>query len=110
VLLERGARAVAIASSEGTHLIARDPVRAEIHAKRIAVAAMDATGAGDAFIAAMAVSLAENASFETALRFANAAAALKTTRPLAQAGLPTRAEVDAFIGGSPRKTHVGTAS
>jgi ribokinase len=107
VLLDRGARAVAIASPEGTHLLAREPARLELHAKRIAVATVDATGAGDAFLAAVAVVLAEGGSFEVALRFANATAALKTTKSGAQLGLPTRADVDAFIASSLRTTHVG---
>jgi ribokinase len=71
--------------------------RISLDAHRIPVASVDATGAGDAFMAAFAVSLAETGSLETALRFANSAAALKTTKPGAQPGLPTRAEVDAFV-------------
>jgi ribokinase len=60
------------------------------------VNSVDATGAGDAFTAALAVALAESRSLVDAGWFACAAAALKTTRVGAQAGLPHRAEVDRF--------------
>ena len=55
-------------------------------------------GAGDAYAAAFAVALAEGRSLPAAARFANAAAALKTTRLGAQAGLPHRQEVLALAG------------
>ena len=57
----------------------------------------DATAAGDTFNGALAVALAEGQTMEQALRFANAAAAISVTRLGAQASIPTRAEVDAFL-------------
>jgi ribokinase len=63
---------------------------------RIHVRSVDATGAGDAYAAAFAVALAEGQPLATAGQFANAAAALKTTRVGAQAGLPHRATVVAL--------------
>jgi ribokinase len=60
------------------------------------VTAVDPTGAGDVFVAALAVSLAEGRSLRDAVFWANAGAALSVTRPGTQTAAPTRAEVDAF--------------
>lgn len=62
-----------------------------------AVDARDTTAAGDTFNGALAVALAEGMPLDSSLRFANAAAALSVTRLGAQASIPTRAEVDAFL-------------
>lgn len=62
-----------------------------------AVEARDTTAAGDTFNGALAVALAEGMALERALEFANAAAALSVTRLGAQASIPTRAEVNAFL-------------
>ena len=59
--------------------------------------AVDPTGAGDAFAAALAVRLAEQASLEEAATFANAAGALACTVRGAQPSLPTREEVEALL-------------
>ncbi|MEJ6788992.1 ribokinase [Brevundimonas sp. BR2-1] len=64
------------------------------------VRAVDATGAGDAFVGAICVALLEGMEAEAALRFACAAGALAATRPGAQPSLPTRAEVEAIITAS----------
>ena len=61
------------------------------------VQAVDSTAAGDTFNAALAVSLAEGAEIEVALRFANAAAAISVTRAGAQTSAPSRTEVDAML-------------
>jgi len=61
------------------------------------VRAVDATGAGDAFVGAICVALLEGMSDEAALRFACAAGALAATRPGAQPSLPTRAEVETIL-------------
>jgi len=61
------------------------------------VTPVDTVGAGDAFNAGLAVALAEGASLEQAAHFAAAVAGLAVTRPGAQPGMPTRAEVDAFL-------------
>lgn len=58
------------------------------------VEAVDSTGAGDAFVAALTVALLEGQPPEAALRFACAAGALTATRAGAQPSLPRRAEVD----------------
>ncbi len=62
------------------------------------VKAVDATGAGDAFVGAICVALLEGMPAQEALRFACAAGALAATRPGAQPSLPTRAEVESLIG------------
>lgn len=59
------------------------------------VDAVDTTGAGDTFNAALAVALAEGQSLSDSIRFANRAASLSVTKFGAQGGMPTRAEVEA---------------
>lgn len=61
------------------------------------VRAVDSTAAGDTFNAALAVSLAEGAELEHALRFANAAAAISVTRAGAQTSAPSRADVESLL-------------
>ncbi|MGK4585715.1 ribokinase [Kitasatospora sp. HPMI-4] len=61
------------------------------------VDAVDTVGAGDAFCAALTLALAAHTPPATALRRACAAGSLATTRPGAQAALPTRAEVDRLL-------------
>lgn len=63
----------------------------------IAVAAVDATAAGDAFCGTLAASLASGVSIEDALRRANAAGAIAVTRAGALPSLPTCGEVDALL-------------
>ena len=59
-----------------------------------AVDAVDTTGAGDTFTAALTVALVENRPTQEALQFACAAGALATTRMGAQPALPSRADLD----------------
>jgi len=61
------------------------------------VTAVDAVGAGDAFVGAIAVALLEGMEPDAALNFACAAGALAATRPGAQPSLGTRAEVEALM-------------
>ena len=58
-----------------------------------AVCAVDATGAGDTFTAALTVALVEGQAPEEALRFACAAGAAAAMKMGAQPSLPTREEV-----------------
>lgn len=60
------------------------------------VQAVDTTGAGDAFCAALAVALAEGRELEAAVRWANRAGAAACRRPGTSAAMPTRAEVEAL--------------
>lgn len=59
--------------------------------------AVDTLGAGDTFHGAFALALAEGRDEAEALRFANAAAALKCARTGGRAGIPKRSEVERFI-------------
>ena len=63
------------------------------------VAVVDTLGAGDVFHGAFAHALASGATEEAAIRYAQAAAALKCTKPGGRAGIPTAAEVISFMGG-----------
>jgi ribokinase len=94
-LLERGASAVILKLGDNGCLYVDREV--SIHSPGFSVEARDATAAGDTFNAALAVALTEGRELESALRFANAAAAISVTRMGAQASIPTRAEVDAFL-------------
>lgn len=62
------------------------------------VTAVDATGAGDAFVGAITVALVEGMDAHAALTFACAAGALAATRAGAQPSLPDRSEVDRVLG------------
>ncbi len=62
-----------------------------------AIHAVDTVGAGDALHGAFALALAEGRREAEGLRFAAAVAGLKCTRMGGSVGLPTRAEVEAFI-------------
>ena len=61
------------------------------------VEAVDSTGAGDSFCAAMLVRLSEGIPIEQAVRFASAAGALACTRFGAHPSLPWRHEVEALL-------------
>lgn len=66
------------------------------------VAVTDTTGAGDAFHGTFTLMLAEGHAPAAGARLAAAAAALKCTRLGSRAGLPSRAELEAFeMGNSP---------
>ncbi|WP_327376958.1 ribokinase [Streptomyces sp. NBC_01216] len=59
------------------------------------VTAVDTTAAGDTFVGALAVALAEGRPVERALAWASSAAALSVQRPGASTSMPFRAEIDA---------------
>lgn len=87
VAITRGAKGATLYRRGGVIAVAEPPE----------IVAVDATGAGDAFVGAITVALLEGMSGETALRFACAAGALAATRPGAQPSLPTRVDVDAIL-------------
>jgi ribokinase len=96
-LMEKGVKMVAVqAGSEGDLLIWDG---GEKWLPRLPVKRVDATGAGDAFAAAFSVALAEGLSPGEAGLFANAAAALATTRLGAQSALPGRKDVERLLAG-----------
>ena len=87
VIITLGREGVAIATAAGLELI---PGRQ--------VAAVDATGAGDAFTGALLAELSRGVPLARAARFANAAAALSTLGYGAIAPLPRRAAVASALG------------
>lgn len=87
VLLKRGAEGSYIA------ITGSDPV----YVPPFQVNAIDTVAAGDCFNGAFAVALLEGSDPVSAARFASAAAALSVTRSGAQAAMPSRQEVDAFL-------------
>ncbi|HKW01731.1 MAG TPA: PfkB family carbohydrate kinase [Vicinamibacterales bacterium] len=68
-----------------------------VHVPGVAVRAIDTTGAGDVFRGAFATAWLEGGSTRDVLRFANAAAALSSTRVGAISGAPTRAELEPWL-------------
>lgn len=68
-----------------------------LHQPAPSVQVADTTAGGDCFVGAFAVALTEGRSPQDVLRFAVYASALKVTKFGAQSGLPTRAEVEAFL-------------
>ena len=91
---ERGLVAVTL-GAEGAVLL-EDGVEVA-RARPPAVRAVDATAAGDAFCAALVVSLLEGRDRTAALERACAAGALAASRRGAQPSLPTAAEIDAVL-------------
>jgi ribokinase len=89
VVLKRGAEGAYVAVAGGKAAWVRP----------FAVEAVNTVGAGDCYNGAFAVALLEGHDPWTAARFASAAAAISVTRAGAQASMPTRAEVDAFLAG-----------
>lgn len=87
VVVTRGARGAAM-YQRGVEMAWAAPPQVE---------AVDATGAGDAFVAAITVALLDGMAPDEALRFACAAGALAATRPGAQPSLGTRGQVEALL-------------
>ncbi|HVN54348.1 MAG TPA: ribokinase [Anaerolineaceae bacterium] len=98
---QRGIRALVVTLGEQGALLVDEAGETRVPA--YAVTAVDTTAAGDAFVGALAVALAEGKPAGEAARWANAAAAISVTRVGAQPSLPTRAEVEAFL--SERMAH-----
>ena len=63
----------------------------------VPVHAVDTTGAGDAFIGALAMFLAEGRVLLESVRWASAAAALSVTKLGAQSSFPSRADVEGLF-------------
>ncbi|HLW78130.1 MAG TPA: PfkB family carbohydrate kinase [Terriglobia bacterium] len=93
-LVGRGTRTVVVKLGRaGSLLVTKD---GREHFPPCQVDAVDPTGAGDAFTAALTVRLAEGAAIADAIRYANRAGALAVTRLGAAPSLPTRDEIEAF--------------
>lgn len=94
-LLAKGVKNVIITLGEKGALLANKGGKETISARR--VKAVDSTAAGDAFTGALAYGLANGKSLKEAAEYANAVAAISVQRLGAQASMPTKAEVDAFL-------------
>ena len=90
VLITLGGRGVYLRTAEGSEII-----------PAYRVAALDTTGAGDAFNGGLLAALSEGKSLKEACRFANALAALSVQRLGTTASMPWREEIDAFLASRP---------
>jgi sugar/nucleoside kinase (ribokinase family) len=91
---------VVTSGAEGCWYLGADRPEVPIHHPAHPVHVADSTGCGDVFHGAYAAALARGLDLPGRVRFATAAAALKATRPGAQAGIPTRAAVEEFLAGA----------
>ncbi len=94
-LRQRGAHVVVITLGERGAIAVDDGGVKRVPAFQ--VKAIDATAAGDAFVAALGVACAAGRQLDIALREASAAGALAATKLGAQPSMPTRAELDEFL-------------
>jgi ribokinase len=85
IVLTRGAKGAVFAENHNKQLIFKESY---------SITPVDTTGAGDAFNASLAFSLANGCLLDTAVEFSNKVAALSTTKFGAQSGLPTAEEVN----------------
>lgn len=95
-LLEKGPGTIVLTlGSRGSLLVT--PNKASQIFEPYQVEVVDTTAAGDAFVAALSVGLADDLSFEDAVQQANAAGALAVTKMGAQPCMPTLDEVKKLI-------------
>ncbi|NQV25806.1 MAG: ribokinase [Rhodopirellula sp.] len=104
-LQQRGSRRIIITRGE-RGCILKDDTSDVCLTPAFMVDAVDATGAGDCFNGALATGLAEGRTLLNAARYAMAAAALSVTRRGAIPSLPTRNEVEAFLGSDPERSQL----
>jgi sulfofructose kinase len=83
--------------ANGCWYLSADEPRRPRHQPAFKVPVVDTTGCGDVFHGAYAAALASNMKAGDCIRFAAAAAALQATKPGAQKGIPTLAEVQKFL-------------
>jgi ribokinase len=98
-LRARGPKAVVLTLGSDGCLVADESGHATVAAFPVEV--VDTVGAGDAFNANLAASLADGLPLAGAARRANASAAIAVTRPGAQGALPARADVDRMLATRP---------
>ncbi len=96
-LLELGVNRIVVTRGEEGAIIVTASEIEEVAA--VPVRALDVTGAGDSFNAALAVALGEGHSLREAVRRATYAGAYTATRLGVIDGLPTRVELEAFAKG-----------
>ncbi|MFE2940660.1 ribokinase [Streptomyces sp. NPDC059255] len=95
VVITLGSRGALVADARTTALVPSVPVRA-----------VDTTGAGDAFTAALAWRLGTGEELATAAAYAARVGAVAVTRAGAQASFPTASEVAALSSGDPSEQGV----
>jgi ribokinase len=93
--LEKGVKAAAIQANNTGNFLMTD--EGDIWMPHLDVESVDFIGAGDALAAGLAVMMAEGKSWAEAAPFANAAAALTTTKLGAFHAFPTRDEIMALL-------------
>ncbi|WP_255949684.1 ribokinase [Streptomyces odontomachi] len=102
-LLALGPRSVVITLGADGALVAEGSVRSgggtPVRVPSVPVTAVDTTGAGDAFAAALAWRLSAGEDLPTAAVFAARVGAVTVTRPGAQESFPTAAEVSGAVDG-----------
>ncbi|MFF2886537.1 ribokinase [Paenibacillus sp. NPDC057967] len=69
----------------------------DIHIPAFKINVVDTTGAGDSFNGGLALALSKGMPLRDACYYGNAVAAMSTTKLGAQTGMPTAAEVEAFM-------------
>jgi ribokinase len=94
-LLEMGAKNVVITLGPRGLFFKNRSEELWMNAFRVKV--IDTTAAGDAFLGGLATGLAENKPIREALKFANGAGALATTKLGAQPSLPFKKDLDIFL-------------
>ncbi|TCK61985.1 ribokinase [Seleniivibrio woodruffii] len=95
ILIDRGVKtAVMKAGSRGAYVFSDNMLT---HVEGFRVTAVDTTAAGDTFNAGLAYGLGAGMPLMKAVRFANAAAAISTTKAGAQGGMPTLAEAQSLL-------------
>lgn len=92
---ESGVKTLLVTLGDHGALLVEEGGQASIPAFK--VKAVDTTAAGDSFVGAFAVALAEGKPVRDACVWASAAAAISVTRPGAQPSLPARQEVEDFL-------------
>lgn len=80
--------------AEGVYFYENEEVK---HIPALKVKAINTTGAGDTFLAAFSVKVAQGLSLEESITFANACAGIKTLKLGTQTGMPTEKEVKEFL-------------
>ncbi len=98
-LLEMGAGEVVLTLG-GRGALVVVPGETSTHIPPYKVQVVDTTAAGDAFVAGLAVGLAQGLNLVEASRFGNAAGAVAVTRLGAQPSMPTREDVMRMIEGT----------
>lgn len=95
LLDESGGLVAKTLGAAGAELLRKGEVIAK--ATSPAVTAMDTTGAGDTFSAALTIAIVEGQEYSAALKFACTAAAAAVTKAGAQPSLPFREEVEKLL-------------